>query len=380
MKQLKQQINESFFNPVLHFLPLIVFMVVDEFWGLGAAWALSLVVCLLLFVYIYFGYRKITQWFLFSTLIYGSAALVSTLIPNDLISTHFRTIETEYVVLVVFILSLIFRPQIESLISKLNRKMLPMVNNLNELFRMIWILGGLIFIYVHLYLFLSYFHVLKNENIFNFIRTAYLLILFLMLFFEIIRVTLVRVRLLREEWWPIVNEQGKMIGSIHHQASSTEEKKYMHPVARLMIIDNKRIYLQKRKSDDVSFPGMWDTALCSHVKVNEKIEGCIERVANEQYNIQNLKSIFLSNYTSETEYESQYIFLFVACRYSELSFNSSYIESAKWWTLQQIEDNLDSNIFTENFKSELDILKRSGLLDTDYCDCNCKLKELVLEK
>lgn len=380
MKRLKQQINESFFNPVLHFLPLIVFMVVDDFWGLGTAWAMSLVVCLLLFVYIYFGYRKITQWFLFSTIIYSMAALASTVIPSTLIPHTLIAVKTESIVLIVFVLSLFFRSQIESFIFKFHKSMLPMVNNLNELFRMIWILSGLLFIYVHLYLILSYFYELKDENIFSFIHTTYLSILFFILFFELIRVTLVRIRLLREEWWPIVNEQGKMIGSIQHQTSLNDDKKYMHPVARVMIIDKNRIYLQKRKSDDTLFSGLWDTAICSHVRVNEKIEGCIERVAAEQYNIQHLKSLFLSNYIFDTEFQSQYVFLFVACRYSDLSFNSSYINSAKWWTLKQIEDNLDANIFTDNFKSELDILKRSGLLETDYCDCNCKLKELVSEK
>lgn len=380
MKQLKKQINQSFFNPVIHFLPLIVFMVVDDFWGLGAAWLASLAVCLLLFVYIYFGYRKITKWFLFSIFIYAATALLSTLIPNDLIPIHFRSLETEYIVLVVFVLSLVFRPKIESFISQQNKKMLPMVNNLNELFRMIWILGGLILLYVHFYLFFRYFLGAGNENVFNFIHTGYLLVLFLILFFEIIRVTVIRIRLLREEWWPIVNEQGKMIGSIHHQASLADEKKYTHPVVRLMLIDNNRIFLKKRKSDDLLFPGMWDTTLCSHVKVTEKVEGCIERVAAEQLNIQNLKPLFLSNYTIETDSESQYVFLFVACRYSDLSVNSGSIESAKWWTLRQIEDNLNSNIFTDSFKSDLDILKRSGLLESNYCDCNCKLKEMVLEK
>ncbi len=380
MKRLKQQINESFFNPVLHFLPLIAFMVVEDFWGFLAAWGVSLTLCLLLFVYIFIGYRKITQWFLFSTLIYGLAALISTLIPIDLIPKHFRSIETEYVVLMVFVLSLFLRPQIEFFIFKLNKRMLPMVNNLNELFRMIWILGGLLFLYVHSYLFLSYFPTLNSDNVFNYIRTTYLSILFFILFFEIIRVTLVRVRLLREEWWPIINEQGKMIGSIHHQASLADEKKYMHPVVRLMLIDNNRIYLKKRKSDDMSFPGMWDTAICSHVRVSEQVESCIQRVSAEQLKIEQIKPLFLSNYIHDTEFESQYVFLFVACRYSELSANYNLMDTAKWWTLQQIEDNLDSSIFTDSFKSELNILKRSGLLDTNYCDCNCKLKEMVLEK
>jgi isopentenyldiphosphate isomerase len=379
MKRLKQQIHESFFNPVLHFLPLLVFMVVDDFWGLGAAWGISLAVCLILFLYIYFGYRKIAQWFLFSTIIYGLVALISTLIPTDTFSTRFTTIVTEIVVVVVFIISLILRPQIESFIQKQNKKMLPMVNNMNELFRMIWILGVLILIYVHVFLYFNYINPTTNESVFSFIHTSYLLILFFILFFELIRVTLVRIRLLREEWWPIVNEQGKMIGSIQYQASLAEEKKYMHPVVRLMLIDNNRIYLNKRKTDDMSSPGMWDTTICSHVRVTEKIENCIERVGEEQLRIKQLKPLFLSNYIHETEFESQYVFLFVACRHSELSADSSSIDSAKWWTLQQIEDNIDSNIFTDSFKSELDILKRSGLLESNNCDCNCKLKEMVSE-
>jgi hypothetical protein len=57
-----------------------------------------------------------------------------------------------------------------------------------------------------------------------------------------------------------------------------------------------------------------------------------------------------------------------------------FIDQTKWWTQQQIEDNLDAGIFTENFKIEYDLLKRSGLLETGKCECSCKLKDTIYKQ
>lgn len=58
-------------------------------------------------------------------------------------------------------------------------------------------------------------------------------------------------------------------------------------------------------------------------------------------------------------------------------FNKKYIDHAKWWTAKQIEENLESGIFTENFKTEFDLLKRSGLLESVQCECECTLKDVI---
>ena len=79
----------------------------------------------------------------------------------------------------------------------------------------------------------------------------------------------------------------------------------------------------------------------------------------------------------ETDFEYHYAFLFVACKLPELEHNKDYIDHAKWWTVQQIEDNLSTDIFTENFLSEFELVKRSGLHDTGRCDCECRLKETI---
>lgn len=377
MKRLRKQINETFFNPVIHFLPLIVFMVVNDFWDLKTAWIATLPVIVILFLYIYFFYRKIVQWFVFSVFVVFVVGSVISFFPVEKLPSRIGDVALESAVLIFFILSLIFRSYIEAMLNRRKSKLPPMVNNLNEMFRMLWMLGAVIFIYIHAYLLTASLQVSNLEYTLKFIHDAYLVLFLFVVFYELIRVTLIRVKLFREEWWPILNEKGKMIGSIHNKTSLSDPTKYIHPIIRVMLIEDNRIFLQKRCQQDLVYPGYWDTALSNHVKVNETVEQCISRTANERYGIKDLKPIFLSNYMHETDFEYHYAFLFVACKLPELEHNKDYIDHAKWWTVQQIEDNLSTDIFTENFLSEFELVKRSGLLDTGRCDCECRLKETI---
>ena len=378
MKRLRKQINETFFNPVIHFLPLIVFMVVNDFWDLKTAWIATLPVIVILFLYIYFFYRKIVQWFVFSVFVVFVVGSVISFFPVEKLPSRIGDVALESAVLIFFILSLIFRSYIEAMLNRRKSKLPPMVNNLNEMFRMLWMLGAVIFIYIHAYLLTASLQVSNLDYTLKFIHDAYLVLFLFVVFYELIRVTLIRVKLFREEWWPILNEKGKMIGSIHNKTSLSDPTKYIHPIIRVMLIENNRIFLQKRCQQDLVYPGYWDTALSNHVKVNETVEQCVSRTANERYGIKELKPIFLSNYMHETDVEYHYAFLFVACKLPDLEHNKEYIDHAKWWTVQQIEDNLTTDIFTDNFLSEFELVKRSGLLESGKCECDCRLKEAVL--
>jgi isopentenyldiphosphate isomerase len=377
MKRIKQQIKESFFNPVLHFLPLIVFMIVDDFWGLTAAWISALAVTFIILIHVYFSYRKVLEWFLFSASIFLVVASIGTFIPYEKLPAIFRLISIKYILLVIFALSLIFRKKIELFIDGRNKKMLSMQNNFDELFNMMWLLGSVIFIYVHIYILAFVFEGSHLQDKLEIIHYSYVFVLFAVMLYQIMRVTFVRFRLLREEWWPIVNEQGKTIGSIQHNASLSDTNKYMHPIIRVFLIDNNRIFLQKRTEKSLVFPGLWDTTISNHIRLNETIEQCVQRTAFERYNLEHLRPIFLSNYMHETADEFHYAFLFVACRLPFTDFNKDYIDHAKWWTLAQIEDNIDAGIFTDNLLIELDLLKRSGLLDSGSCNCECNLKDTI---
>jgi isopentenyldiphosphate isomerase len=199
------------------------------------------------------------------------------------------------------------------------------------------------------------------------------------MFYEFIRVNLIRIRLFKEEWWPIVNEKGSTIGSIQGQESITGSEKYRHPIVRGILINDSKIFLQKRSSKDPIYPDLWDVALSNHVQMNETVEQCVYRTSFENYGMRDIKPILLSKYTQDTATENQFVYLFLICNLKLVDINPDMIDCVKWWTLHQIEDNKNSGIFTDSFVKELEILKRSGLIENGIYNCNCHLKETVYQ-
>lgn len=380
MIKLRKQIKESFFNPVLHFLPLLLFMVVDELWGMDIAWKVAFPVAFGIVIYIYFRYNQIFIWNLVFTFMFMGIGIFASLAPLLPLPLVFQGAEDKLVVLAFVIVFLFFRKQIQHIILQIMPRLIPMSNNFSELYRAFWVMFFVLLSYISSNLLLRLFALVNYSLYFQLLQGIFIAIICVLSIFEVIRVHIIRSKLVREEWWPIVTKQGKIIGSIQHLISLSDEKKYMHPIVRVLLIDKGMIFMQKRSAEDLIFPGFWDTAISNHVRVGETIEQCIDRTTEERYALKGVKYMYLSNYTNETPKEHQYAFLFVSCQLTEINPNPTFIELTKWWTQQQIEENLDKAIFTENFKIEYDLLQRSGLLETGKCQCNCKLKEVIYQQ
>jgi isopentenyldiphosphate isomerase len=376
MDKFRKHIKESFFNPVFHFLPLLIFLVVDDFFGITLAWEISFPFALVLLIYTYFAYNRIFTWHLIGTIIFVAASLIAAV--ETLLSYPFINHEIVYesVVLTFFTVFVIFRSLIQKIVQKLMSNLIPMTNNFEELYRAIWTLGLVLVFYVSGFLIIQAIGV--QVHIYQqFLRSIFLGIMFFLVAYEILRVQLIRSKLIREEWLPIVNNQGKIIGSIQHNISLNDEKKYQHPVVRILFVDRGMILLNKKMDENAKSSDLWDSTISAHVVMEESIEQCVARTVKKKLDIDDFKYMFLSNYTVDYQTEIQYSFLFVSCLMSEFKLSERFVEQAKWWTQSQIEENLTSGIFTESFKIEYDLLKRSGLLETGKCECNCRLKQVI---
>lgn len=379
MEKLRKQIRESFFNPVLHFLPLLIFLIVDEFSGMSLAWKVSFPIALALLTYIYFAYKRLFTWHLMFTLLFVVVTVVAYIELFFTIPALFQKLGFEIVFFLFLFVFLIFRKQIQGILVKVISTLIPMTNNFSELYRIVWKLFLLLLVYIlgNIFLFYSGFSNSTYQQLFQYVCLTLLLALIV---YEIFRVQVIRTKLIREEWWPIVTDQGKIIGSIQHLTSLNDDNKYMHPIVRVFLIDKGMILLQKKSDDSLLYPGLWDTAISNHVKMGETIEQCIDRTSEERYSLNNFKYMYLSNYTLELAKEHHYAFLFVSCQQTEFKLNPTFTAQLKWWTQQQIEEELETGIFTDNFKVEYDLLKRSGLLETGKCECSCKLKEVIYQQ
>jgi len=378
MQQYRKQINESFFNPLFHFIPLMLFLIINDFWTTSFALSIVYAVVVSILLYSYFLYTNIYKYL-------GVSYLVSTLIisiiiftPTYFIPKSILDVLSEYILLISFILILVLRKRITLFVSERTPKHLAMTNNLAEHFKIVWALTILLSVYTATYT-ISYELLSPSANYLIFLREVYYGVLIFLISFEFIRVTLIRTRLFKEEWWPIVTKTGKVIGSIQSNESRNNPTEFMHPIVRVILIKDSKIFLQKRSSNDQLNPNLWDIALSNHVKMSETVEQCIDRTSLENYGVNDLKPLLLSKYVHTNEFASNFIYLFLVCKLDIIEINASLIDSVKWWTIQQIEDNLKSGIFTENFVTEFETLKRSGFLENGKYQCNCRLKEVVYE-
>ena len=379
MQKLRKQIKESFFNPVLHLLPLLVFLVVDDFFGMSMGWKISFPIALGLLIYVYFVYNRIFTWHLIFTAFYLVVTIIAwleTLFPIKIIK---KDIVYEVVVLFGLFIFMVFRKQIQKTISGIISGLIPMTNNFNEFYRVIWALFIVLVVYVSSFLVVD--ALIKDDILYLLLlQYIYVGVIIFLSCYELIRVQYIRAKLLKEEWWPIVSTQGKIIGSIQHLTSLKDEKNYMHPVVHVLLIDKGMILLKKREFNDPESPDLWDSSISNHVKMGETIEKCVERSADEKYGINNFRFMYLSNYSVIGKNEKQYAFLFVSCLQTEYKLHPITTEQTKWWTQRQIEDNMNEGIFSENFKMEFDLLQRSGLLETGKCECNCKMRDVIYQQ
>lgn len=377
MQSLKKQISESFYNPILYFLPTLVFIVVDDFWGLNNAWKISFPVAFALVFYVYFQYRRMFIWHGVLAVGYLIVGLLST-IASEILPVFGYVDE-----LVFFILLTIMIFQKKSL-GKIAYKTLPhelpLSNNENELFRVAKILMMITLFYLLVALVLEALNAPNQDKLLNIVKYCYAFGIGFIGIFETIRVFIVRNRLINEDWLPVVDEEGKVTGSVQYQPGTESESRLMHPVVRLYFIENGKIFLQQRNPNDSSEPLHWDASLSRQVRMSESIIMALKKFTRKLYQIEPLKYLFLTNYIYHGKFSNQYIYLFVLCKSDGIQPQEGEVYLTKWWTQKQIEAELGAGVFTERFEKEYEYLKRSGLLEQDGCDCDCALKQMIRNK
>lgn len=163
------------------------------------------------------------------------------------------------------------------------------------------------------------------------------------------------------EYFPIVETSGLVIGR------STREychggAKPLHPVIHVHIIDRfSRIYLQKRSMKKDIQPGKWDTAVGGHVSYGESIVEAVYREAFEELRFMEFNPIHLETYQFESAVEKEMVSVFAAVGSYELTPDLDEVDEGRWWPLEEIDANIGKSVFTPNFESEFQMIRKQLL-------------------
>ncbi len=163
------------------------------------------------------------------------------------------------------------------------------------------------------------------------------------------------------EWFPVVQPNGLVVGR-SSRGYCHGGAKPLHPVIHIHIIDRySRIYLQKRSMRKDIQPGKWDTAVGGHVSYGESLLEAVYREASEELGFTEFNPIYLETYEFESSVEREMVNVFAAVGSYELCPDLDEVDEGRYWELADIDANIGRGVFTPNFESEFQMIRKSLL-------------------
>lgn len=163
------------------------------------------------------------------------------------------------------------------------------------------------------------------------------------------------------EWFEIVDENDQVIGKAP-RSECHGNPDLVHRVAHVLVFNaNQHLLLQKRSlSKDVQ-PGRWDTSVGGHLNPGETYHQAALREMEEELGIRTDLLVFLHAYKMRNDFESENVTTFLAHWNEEISPNPEEIETARFFSSEEIGKLLGKDFFTPNFEEEWHRYSRSLL-------------------
>lgn len=155
-----------------------------------------------------------------------------------------------------------------------------------------------------------------------------------------------------EEMFPVVDEQGNILGAAT-RGECHGGSRLLHPVVHLHVFNSQGdLYLQRRPLWKDIQPGRWDTAVGGHVDLGESVDMALRREAREELGLEGFVSEPLDTYVFESARERELVYTF-RTTWDGPVCPSDELDGGRFWTPDEIRQQLGKGVFTPNFESEL---------------------------
>lgn len=332
-------------------LPLLIFILADEIWGTKIGLIVALVLGITEFFYVWWRQKKVDKFILADTgllLILGSVSLIS---DNDLFF-KLKPALIQAIFLVIVGIAAFGNP---AFLIRMGGRYLGEMGQINQqgeqmmqkMLRRIFILitlhTGLV-VYAALYM---------SKEAWGFISGGLFYILIGVYFAtELVSRKLGTKKRTTEEWFPLVDPEGRVIGQASRSECHSGPGK-LHPVIHLHVINNRgELLLQLRSTTKDLLPGKWDTAVGGHIGIGESVEQGLKRETMEEIGMIDFKPALLQRYIWETKRESELVFSFICNHDGPFKADPVELDDLRFWSLKEIEANIGKSVFTPVFENE----------------------------
>ena len=156
----------------------------------------------------------------------------------------------------------------------------------------------------------------------------------------------------QKEIFPIVDEEGRVIGSAT-RGECHGGSKLLHPVVHLHVFNSKGdIYLQRRPEWKDIQPGKWDTAVGGHIDYGETPDAALRREVREELGITDFTAIPIGKYVFESQRERELVYVHRCVYDGEIQPSTEELDGGRFWTMEEIHEAMGKDLLTPNFESE----------------------------
>ena len=351
-------IKRIFTNPALGLLPYLIFSILIAYANTLVAFGVGFILSI---APLLFGMRKdmrvlydVSAWsFLF-------AGIGLFLLVPDFYTQHSFILAEISLVLSL----MIFRLSRKSLIKKISKKKkgekrFYLYESFQVAFQVQYALSFHLLVILGLRVFfITHYPMVDIMIILNLFQATLVTIIVL----EALRLRLLTKRLQGEEWLPVISESGVVQGKIAKSVSIDLKNQLLHPMIRVALIYDGKVYLKNRDNSRLLDPEKLDYPFEKYMQYKQNIEQTIKSILKKEIKTDKLPVRFLLKYVFENENTKRLIFLYVSTITSEKAFNDLKLHGGKLWTTNQIEENIGSSIFSECFELEFEYLKNTVLM------------------
>jgi len=274
------------------FIPLFVFIVVDEIWGTIPGIVVAIATGVVQLIWTAYREKRFDSFILFDTLLLTGLGVVSILLDNDLFF-KLKPVFIGFIFVAILGVSA-FTPM--DIVGRMTQRFLGGMEfnpvQLQAMRRNLRLFFWVILLHTLLVLYAARF---LSKEAWAFISGGLLYVLFgLMFLYQLVKTRITNRKLAAEEWLPLVNEEGAITGkaprSVIHNGSLL-----LHPVVHLHVITpRKTLLLQKRPLSKAIQPGKWDTAVGGHISAGEDLETALKRGTEEEIGLKDFSARFIT--------------------------------------------------------------------------------------
>ncbi len=358
--------NELVKNFTIGFLPILAFIIADEFFGPRIGLIVAIIVGVFELIYHYARYRRIERFVLFDTLLIILMGSISLLLHDDIFFKLKPALIEAIVVILFGIHAFSSRPVLLMMGKRYLKDMEINPVQAQMIRRMSVLLFWILLAHTILIVYSAYFW---SRDAWAFISGGlfYILVgvIFIGQFFynRFFRKHSIRsVTAADEEWFDLVDAKGKVTGRAPRSRVHGNPE-LMHPSVHLHIFSKQgKLYLQKRSTSKDLYPGYWDTAVGGHVSSGESIEQALVRESMEELGVDASRAKPLYRYVMRNEWESELIHTYMMTHNGPFKINRDEIDAGRFWSVFELKKMTGNDIFTPNLEEEIKLLQNLKLL------------------